>query len=140
MNLVELSTERSELFLRALLELDEAGARALHGAQQLIELQIDGFAIAVLGVLDDEDHEERDDRRSGVDDELPRVGVAVAGPERRPRDDDQDRGQERPGRSKGVPRSFGEPRHGGLGFVGQPCDQSGRLLAPRQPGSLPRPQ
>ena len=27
-----------------------------------------------------------------------------------------------------------------LGFVGQACDQSGRLLAPRQPGSSPRPQ
>lgn len=36
--------------------------------------------IAVLRVLDEEDHEERDDHRSGVDDELPCVGEPTTGP------------------------------------------------------------
>src|SRR5215469_12547402 len=35
--------------------------------------------ISILGLLDQEHHEERDDRRRGVDDELPRVRVAVDG-------------------------------------------------------------
>lgn len=39
---------------------------------QLVELGLDG-AVAVLRVLDQEQHQEGDDRGAGVDDELPGV-------------------------------------------------------------------
>jgi hypothetical protein len=44
-------------------------------AEQLIELDLNRFGVAVLGVLNEEDHQECDDGRSGIDDELP--GIAV---------------------------------------------------------------
>ena len=43
----------------------------LDGADQFIELEVHGQGIAILGVLDEEDHEEGDDGGAGVDDELP---------------------------------------------------------------------
>ena len=46
---------------------------SLGRADQLVELDLNRLPVAVLRVLDDEDHEERDDRGRGVDDELPRV-------------------------------------------------------------------
>ena len=39
---------------------------------QLVQLELDSRAVTVLGVLDEEDHEEGHDRRCRVDDELPR--------------------------------------------------------------------
>ena len=58
-------------------------------------------AVAVLGVLDQEHHQEGDDRRAGVDDELPGVGEAEDRPADRPDDDDraaEDEGDRPPGR------------------------------------------
>ena len=52
-------------------------------ADQLVELELDRLGVAVLRVLDQEHHQERDDRRAGVDDQLP--GVAEA--EERPGDE-----------------------------------------------------
>ena len=47
----------------------------LGGADQLVELHLDCLGVAVLGVLDQEHHQERHDRRARVDHELPRVAV-----------------------------------------------------------------
>jgi hypothetical protein len=46
------------------------------GPDQLIELDLDRFGVAVLGALNQEHHQERHDRGSRVDHELP--GVAEA--------------------------------------------------------------
>jgi hypothetical protein len=43
-------------------------------ADQLIELGLYRGAVAILGILDQEDHQERDDGRARIDDELPGVG------------------------------------------------------------------
>src|SRR5579862_7206345 len=58
--------------------------------------------VPVLCVLDQEDHQKRDDRRSGVDDELPGVREAEVGPEARPDDDHPYRNDERPRRAEAV--------------------------------------
>jgi hypothetical protein len=47
--------------------------RTAHRANQFVELELDGVAIAVLGILNQKYHQERDDRRAGVYDQLPRV-------------------------------------------------------------------
>ena len=47
--------------------------RALHGPDQLVQLELHRRGVAVLGVLDQEDHQEGDDRGAGVDDQLPGV-------------------------------------------------------------------
>jgi hypothetical protein len=74
-----------------LLEIEQRVVRALRRADQLVELDLDRFGVAVLGVLDQEHHQERHDRRRRVDHELP--GVAEI--EQRPADQpghDQERG------------------------------------------------
>jgi hypothetical protein len=40
------------------------------------ELQLKGFGVAVLGILNQEHHEEGDDRSTGIDDERPTTGLS----------------------------------------------------------------
>jgi len=47
--------------------------RAAHRANQFIEFELNGVTIAILGILNQKYHQERDDRRACVDDQLPRV-------------------------------------------------------------------
>ena len=55
--------ELVELRVGQLLEIDKPGPGLRDGAEQLVELQVDGSGIAVLRVLDEEHDEEGDDRR-----------------------------------------------------------------------------
>jgi hypothetical protein len=50
----------------------------------LPHFQTDGASVAVLGLLDQENHEKRDNRRSRIDGELPRVGITANGPQDQP--------------------------------------------------------
>jgi len=45
-------------FLRQLFELQQPVARAIVGSDELVELELERLGIAVLGVLDQEHHEE----------------------------------------------------------------------------------
>jgi hypothetical protein len=47
---------------------------------QLVEFQVDCACVTILRVLDDEDHQERDDGCARIDDQLPSIGVAEDGP------------------------------------------------------------
>src|SRR2546425_5550903 len=67
---LKLTGEVPELLFGPVLELHEPGAGAFDGTKQLVELEIDRFAVTVLGVLDDEHHQEGDDRGARIDDEL----------------------------------------------------------------------
>jgi hypothetical protein len=62
-----------ELFFGELLDVQELVLGSTKGADDLVELDVHCLTIAVLRLLNDEDHQERDDRCSGVDDELPCV-------------------------------------------------------------------
>jgi hypothetical protein len=57
--------------------------RPLRRPDQFVQLQLDRRRIAVLGVLDQEDHQEGHDRRPGIDHQLPGIGKS----ENRPRHD-----------------------------------------------------
>ena len=46
-------------------------ARAAHRANQFIEFELDGMAVTILGILNQKYHQECDDRRTCVDDQLP---------------------------------------------------------------------
>jgi hypothetical protein len=48
------------------------------GPNELIEFGLDRGAIPVLRVLDQKDHQERDNGGSGIDDELPGVGEVLS--------------------------------------------------------------
>ena len=60
--------------------------RAVRRTNQLVELELEGVSIAILGVLNNEHHEKGEDRRAGVDDQLP----GIAEPEDRARDGPND--------------------------------------------------
>src|SRR5436190_23325229 len=62
-----------EIFLLELLEIQQFVARVADRPDQFIELHLNGFGVAVLSALNQEHHQERDDRRGGVDHQLPRV-------------------------------------------------------------------
>src|SRR5262245_59613120 len=70
----ETLVERGEFFLLRVLEINQAVARTLLGCQQLVELHLKHQGVLVLGPLDQEDHQKRDDRGSCIDDKLPGVG------------------------------------------------------------------
>src|SRR5690606_8853601 len=63
-----------DLLVGEMLDANET-VLALTHPDQLVELGLQGRAIPVLRVLDEEHHEEGDDGRAGIDDELPGIRV-----------------------------------------------------------------
>src|SRR5215813_12555756 len=55
------------------------------------------FGVTVLGVLNQKHHEERDDCRGGVDDQLPGVRKMECGSRKQPNDNDKHSSTKRPG-------------------------------------------
>ncbi len=90
------SGELIELDLRKVLYIDHFVFCFVYRMDQLVQFQMNGSGIAVLGILDQEDHQECDDRGAGIDDQLPGVGVMENGTGKGPDDDDPDRGNECP--------------------------------------------
>ena len=54
-------------------EVEQRIVGAAHSANQFVEFELDGVAIAVLGILNQEYHQECDDRCAGVYDQLPGI-------------------------------------------------------------------
>src|SRR5882757_6146548 len=77
----------------------DANERVLDFARpdELVEFDLDCRSVPVLRVLDEEYHEKRHDRGSGIDDELPRVREIEDWSGDRPGDDDQRCRDERDG-------------------------------------------
>jgi hypothetical protein len=105
---VEFLPELFELLVGKFFEVDELVASPLQRSDELVELQVNGDSVPVLGVLDQEHHQERYDGRARVDDELPGIGEMKERARERPYDDDQDGRDESPGRSHAVRCHAGE--------------------------------
>ena len=75
-NFAESLVEAVETFLGQGFDIDEPVARPFECRDHLVQFQVDGLRVLVLRPLDEEHHQERDDRRAGVDGELPGVGVS----------------------------------------------------------------
>ena len=99
-----------QLFLAEILEAEHHVAGVPIGADELVEFELDGGRVAVLGILEEEDHQEGHDGRAGIDDELPSVGVVEEGTCERPGDDDPDCHHEDAGTSTLLPRPMRGPR------------------------------
>jgi hypothetical protein len=63
-----------EFFFGEIFRINEAVAGSLKRRDQLVELDVQGEGLLVLRALDQEDHQERQDGRAGVNHELPGVG------------------------------------------------------------------
>jgi len=86
--------------------------RAAHRANQFVEFELHGVAIAVLGILYQEHHQECDDRRAGVDDQLPGVAELEYRAHDAPDDDDGGGDDESSRVARGSRGPLGEPGKG----------------------------
>ena len=78
-----------ELEVAEIFDVDHLITGLVDSPDEFVQLQVDGASIAVLSVLDEEDHEEGDDSGSCVDDELPGIGEVKHGASDGPDNDDQ---------------------------------------------------
>src|SRR4051794_18303666 len=62
-----------ELMLFQLLQIQQGVVSPCRRPQQLVQLDLNRLGIPVLSGLDEEYHQEGDDRRTGIDDELPGI-------------------------------------------------------------------
>src|SRR6266496_2057811 len=88
MKSLELFLQSFEVFVGKLLEVDHRCAGASYAFDKFIQLQVNRFCVAVLRVLNQKDHQKGDDRRAGVDDQLPGVRIVKHWTGDRPRHDD----------------------------------------------------
>jgi hypothetical protein len=70
---LELFLEVLEVFIGEPFKINKLVSSAFNGTYDLVEFQINGFRVTVLRVLDEEYHEEGDDGRASIDNELPGV-------------------------------------------------------------------
>ena len=75
----KLFLEFLQLFVGKILEIDEFIACVFDCSNQFVQFQMNRFGVAVLRVLNQKYHQERDNGRGGVDDQLPRVGKMKSG-------------------------------------------------------------
>lgn len=71
---VELGDITQILFVE-ILDADHAIARLFGSCKQLVQLQMHCNAVLVLALLNQKHHQERDDGGTGIDDELPVLGI-----------------------------------------------------------------
>src|SRR4051812_27886929 len=123
-----LGADRVELLVFQFLEIEERIVSAFGEADELVELHLDRFRVAVLRALDQEHHEESDDGGAGVDDQLPGIAEAEERAAESPEDDDAHGAHE--GR-----RPAGHLR-GPLGKAGKPAFRTGRTHLARTVSNL----
>lgn len=71
--LFKLVVEFGEVIIVEVFQDDILVARAFGGADKLVELKLNGLAVAVLGVLYEKHHQERHDGRAGINNKLPGI-------------------------------------------------------------------
>src|SRR5882762_11965006 len=94
---VEFLFELRQLVIGHIFKIHHLVTRAFDGEDELVELEVKSLGVAVLGILNEKYHQERNDGCAGVDDQLPRIGVMKEGPEERPYDDYPDGSKKSPG-------------------------------------------
>src|SRR5438128_943282 len=68
-----------QLVLWQFFQVDQTIPRGFDRPDQFVELEMHRLCVAILGTLDEEDHDEGNDSRAGIDDQLPRVREAEEG-------------------------------------------------------------
>jgi len=101
-----------QVFIGKFFKIDKFISRVFKGADDLIEFQMDRLGIAILSVLDEENHQERDDGCAGVDNKLPRVREMKGGARDRPYHDDEEGDDKSPSAAENLGRSTREEAKG----------------------------
>ena len=85
-----------QLFVGKILEVDEFIARVFDRPDELVQFQMNCFGVPVLRILNQEYHQERDNGRAGINNELPGVRKMKRWSGRGPNYDDENGYRERP--------------------------------------------
>src|SRR4030067_2007561 len=93
---------------------------AFCGSDQFVELHLDCFSVSILGVLNQKDHQERDDRSASVDGQLPRIAEAEQRTCDAPGNDDTDSQREYSGATAEVCRRLRKLRVPASAMHGSP--------------------
>jgi len=104
----ELLFELLKLLIGKVLEIHEFIARVFERANELVQFQMNCLSVSILGVLNQKYHQEGDNGRSGVYDQLPRVGIVKNGASNEPDDNDQQSCSKCPGAAEHAGGTPGE--------------------------------
>jgi hypothetical protein len=78
-----------QFIVRKVFDVDHLILSLVDRLDDLIQLQVNGPRVAVLGVLDQKHDQESDDGGAGIDDQLPGVRVVEVRPRNKPQCDDE---------------------------------------------------
>src|SRR5436190_23728165 len=70
-DLREFLLELLQVVIREFFKIDQLVSRGSESADQFVELEMNGLRVAILSVLNQEDHQEGDDGRASINNELP---------------------------------------------------------------------
>ena len=85
-----------ELLVAQIFNIHHLISGSVDRMDQLIQFKVDRACVSVLSILNQEDHKKGNDGRTGVDDQLPGVGIMKDRSRRTPHDDYRDRSEKRP--------------------------------------------
>ncbi len=74
-NTLELFLKTSDFFVGKFFKIDEFISSAFQRSNYFVEFQMSRFRIAVLRILNEKDHQESDNCRSGINNELPGIRI-----------------------------------------------------------------
>ena len=97
---LELFLEFLQFFIGKILEIDELIARVFDCSNQFVQFQMNCFGIAVLRVLNQKHHQEGDNGRGGIYDQLPSIGEMKRRAGEDPNEDDEHLPAKGPGAAK----------------------------------------
>src|SRR5437764_12195980 len=95
-NKLELFLDALEIFVGEPFKINKLVPSAFNSTYDLVEFQIKCFRVTVLRVLNEKHHEEGDDGRAGIDNELPGVRETKRWARQSPNGNDDDRQRESP--------------------------------------------
>src|SRR6266550_7444933 len=78
-NALELFLEAGDLFVGKFFQIDKFIASAFQRSNYFVEFQMSRFGIAVLRILNEKDHQESNNCRSGINNELPGIRIMKRG-------------------------------------------------------------
>src|SRR6266480_4254564 len=70
---LELFLKAGEIFVGKFFQIDELISSAFQRSNYFVEFQMNRFSIAVLRILNEKDHQESNNCRPGIDNQLPRI-------------------------------------------------------------------
>ena len=78
-NSLELFLKAGEIFVGKFFKIDELISSAFQRPNYFVEFQMSRFPIAVLRILNEKNHQESNNRRPGINNELPGVRIMKHG-------------------------------------------------------------